>query len=58
MKKFSLALQVTPQAVYKWLESGVVTAERASQIEQVTAGAVKRHELRPDLFDAPQQVAA
>lgn len=30
-----------------------ITAERALQIEQATLGGVKRHQLRPDLFDAP-----
>lgn len=30
-----------------------VEAEDAKQIETVTKGAVLRHELRPDLFDAP-----
>lgn len=30
-----------------------ITAERAIEIEKHTAGAVKRHELRPDIFPAP-----
>ena len=34
-----------------------ITAERAKQIEQATAGAVTRADLRPDLF-ADQQRAA
>lgn len=31
-----------------------ITAERAVQIEEATDGAVARHELRPDLFEAPK----
>lgn len=49
------ACGVSAQAVYKWKLAGV-TAERAIQIEGATGGAVKRHELRPDLY--PHQAAA
>ena len=57
--EFARRLGVTTGSVWQWVEGRVrVSPERAAQIEQVTAGAVKRHELRPDLFDAPQQVAA
>lgn len=49
------ACGVSLQAVYKWRSIGV-TAERAIQIETATAGAVKRHELRPDLY--PPKVSA
>ena len=42
--------------VWKWLNRGkTLPAERAVQIERATSGRVKRHELRPDLFDDPQQ---
>lgn len=44
---------VSPVMVHKWLDGARVTAERAKQIEQATNGAVRRHELRPDVFDAP-----
>jgi DNA-binding transcriptional regulator YdaS (Cro superfamily) len=30
-----------------------ITAERARDIEIATNGVVQRHELRPDVFDAP-----
>lgn len=42
----------TTQALVSQWESGAVelSAERCAQIEQVTAGAVTRIELRPDLF--------
>jgi DNA-binding transcriptional regulator YdaS (Cro superfamily) len=45
---------VTQGMVGHW-ESGLgrVTAERAKQIEDATGGLVTRHELRPDIFDAP-----
>lgn len=50
---------VTQGLVWQWLEwmknpdKGTrVTAERAKEIETITGGAVSRHELRPDLFEA------
>lgn len=46
------AIGVTPQAIYQWRR---VPAERVLAIEAATNGAVKRHELRPDLY--PQQAA-
>jgi len=48
------ALGVSPGLVSHWNTGRVkITAERAKQIEQATNGAVRRHELRPDVFDAP-----
>jgi DNA-binding transcriptional regulator YdaS (Cro superfamily) len=38
---------VTPQAVFKWLDSGF-PAERVLDIERITG--VSRHELRPDIY--------
>ena len=32
-----------------------VPIERCGDIERVTGGAVKRHELRPDIVDPPHQ---
>lgn len=49
------ACGVSVQAVYKWRLAGV-TAERAIQIEEATGGAVKRHELRPDLYPGSRDV--
>jgi len=42
------ALRIKPQAVSAWDR---VPAERARDVEAITG--VPRHELRPDLWDAP-----
>lgn len=49
---------VTQGAVWQWLQwlddpkrGARITAERAKDIERVTGGEVKFHELRPDLFE-------
>jgi DNA-binding transcriptional regulator YdaS (Cro superfamily) len=45
--------------VSQWVNGDtVITAERAKAIEEATGGAVKRHELRPDIFDAPRKRSA
>ena len=45
---------VTQGLVWQWIEGVTrITAERAIQIERVTGGQVGKHELRPDVFDAP-----
>ena len=46
------ALGVVPMAVSNWKDRRV-PAEQCKAIEDATAGAVKRHELRPDIFAAP-----
>jgi DNA-binding transcriptional regulator YdaS (Cro superfamily) len=43
------ALEITREAVSQW---DVVPVKRAVQIERVTKGKIKRHELRPDIFGA------
>lgn len=44
-------LGVSQSLVTHWLNGRkAITAERALQIEQATGGAVKRAELRPDLW--------
>lgn len=48
---------VSPVMVHKWRDGARITAERAKQIEIATNGAVQRHELRPDVFDAPAAAA-
>lgn len=54
------AIGVSPMAVSHWRSARrALSAVRAKQIEQATNGQVRRHELRPDLFDAPAtEVAA
>jgi DNA-binding transcriptional regulator YdaS (Cro superfamily) len=44
------ALGVTPMAVSQWKDRGI-PAERCPDIERVTNGAVRREDLRPDLFE-------
>ena len=44
---------VSPQAMQGWVTSGQVPPKRAVQIEEATAGLIKRHELRPDLWTPP-----
>lgn len=42
--------------VWAWLHrTGVIPAEYAIPIEQITAGKVSRHDLRPDLY--PREAA-
>lgn len=45
-------LGVVPMAVTNWKRRGV-PPDKAKAIEEATEGAVQRHELRPDIFDAP-----
>lgn len=44
-------LKVTQGAISQWLSSRI-PAERVLQIEKATNFAVKRHEMRPDLYPA------
>lgn len=46
------ALGVTQAAVSNWKQRGV-PPKQCRAIEEATAGVVKRHELRPDIFDPP-----
>lgn len=53
-KAFGRLVGVSQGMVWQWLTGRLrVTAVRAVAIERATAGAVLRHELRPDLFDPP-----
>lgn len=53
-KPAAAALDVSPGLVWQWLnEKTEVTAERAVDIERATDRQVRRHEIRPDLFDPP-----
>lgn len=50
------ALGVTPMAISHWKSRGV-PVPRCKAIEELTHGAVQRHELRPDIFDPPATAA-
>jgi hypothetical protein len=43
--------RIARQTLDNWLRLGQVPAERARVIELATGGAVKREELRPDLYE-------
>lgn len=48
-----------PGHVWAWLHRDQrVPAEVCRAIERATDGRVKRHELRPDIFDAPGEAVA
>ena len=48
-----------PQHVWAWLNRDrCVPAEMCKPIERAVDGRVTRHELRPDIFDAPQEAQA
>ena len=50
-KKAAELCGVREPAIYHWLRgTRQITAERAVQIEEVTRGALRREDLRPDLF--------
>ncbi|MDN0012346.1 transcriptional regulator [Providencia stuartii] len=48
-EKLAAICGVTQPAVHKWLNGGKVSPERVSAIVEATNGAIKAHELRPDL---------
>lgn len=49
-------LNVSPQLVWQWAkDKRPVGPLKAKAIEELTGGAVKRHELRPDIYDAPRK---
>jgi DNA-binding transcriptional regulator YdaS (Cro superfamily) len=41
---------VTPQAVYKWVKSGVTPTDRCLDVSNAVHGRVTPFELRPDKF--------
>jgi len=47
--------RITPQAISLWLR---IPQARCLQIEKITHGAKRCHELRPDVFPAPKCDAA
>ncbi len=51
---FAKELGVSQGLVWQWLNGRTkITPKRAKQIEQATQGAITRHDILPDLFDAP-----
>jgi DNA-binding transcriptional regulator YdaS (Cro superfamily) len=48
--KLAKALGIAPASITKWKRKGYVPIERAIAIEKLTGGAIKREELRPDIF--------
>jgi DNA-binding transcriptional regulator YdaS (Cro superfamily) len=50
------ALDTTPQVIVNWRRRGVA-ADRCRDVEAVTAGAVTRHDLRPDIFGEKAEAA-
>lgn len=53
------AINVSPVLIHQWASGKrSVPAIRCKQIEFATNGKVKRHELRPDIFDDQEKEAA
>jgi DNA-binding transcriptional regulator YdaS (Cro superfamily) len=51
-------LGVSKQLVSHWrVGRARVPAERCKEIERVTGGRIRAHQLRPDIFDAPAEAA-
>ena len=51
-EEFARRLRVSPGLVWQWIDGRTrVTPERAKQIERKTEGAIKRHDLRPDIWE-------
>ena len=51
-QSLATALGVTQSLVHQWVAGKTrITAERALDIEAATGGQVRRHDLRPDLFE-------
>lgn len=56
--KDGCGIEVTPQAVQKWVAQGYVPSNRCRPIETVLKGAVTRYELNPEIFgDAPASLS-
>ena len=50
------AVNVSPQAVQQWVESGRVSHKKVIEVERATG--VSRTELRPDIYPADEAVPA
>jgi DNA-binding transcriptional regulator YdaS (Cro superfamily) len=58
-EQFAKQLGVSQGLVWQWLDGRTrITAERAVEIEEKTAGEVTRRDLRPDLYPPSERVAA
>lgn len=51
--KLAVAIGLRQNVVGNWRLRGQVPAERCVAVEKATAGAVTRHDLRPDVFGPP-----
>lgn len=51
--KLGAACGVTQGAIWKAKKAGRVSGELAVRIHRATNGAIPKHRLRPDLWDAP-----
>lgn len=51
------ALAIRSPSISGWRQAGRVPAERCAAIEQLTNGAVTRHDLRPDVFGPLPSIA-
>ena len=52
--ELAAALDVTRQAIYLW--DGIVPKSRVFEIELLTDGKLRRHQLRPDLYPQETEV--
>lgn len=51
-QSLATSLGVTQSLVHQWVSGKTrITGERARDIEAATGGQVRRHDLRPDLFE-------
>ena len=51
-EQFAGKIGVTQGAVWQWVNGMTrVSPARAKEIEEKTKGEIKRHDLRPDIFD-------
>lgn len=51
--KLADAMGCSQQQISYLLKADSITAEMAIKVDAATGGAVSRHDLRPDIFDAP-----
>lgn len=51
-EQFARKLEVTQGAVWQWINGRAnVSPQMAKKIEKATRGQIKRHELRPDVYE-------